>query len=459
MPQVPLPTGFKSIDDFPRLKENLINMMNVGGNKIMQRPGVIQNTTGVADCRGQIKFKDELYQVSGQKLIKILEDTTTLEIGDVEGDEQCVLAVGFTHLVIVVKGGRGYSFDGTTFLEITDPDFVSSIDVAYLNGRYVYIPFDGSPAFFSEAFDPGDIDALSFFDAETQPDKNTGVVNFKNRLYIMGEETVEVFRDTGTGTIPYTRIDGAAIWTGLVAGHTFYANTFVFLGKDKDNNFGIFAIGSGEATRISNPAVDELLNETYTVAELQTCIAQRLQWKGEDIAVFRLPRHTLNFNGAGWWFSASITTFTERQETGNKLKTWRVNYITHCYGEYYVGDVDTNDIGILDDIATDYGDDVEYGFDTFARFARGSYFTVRSLEIDGLAGQASPQRTIGLSVSEDGLTYGDFFYIGMGNTGQYQRRVEWELQGGLGDYENFMGIRIRTTAPVEIATEGLNVVI
>ena len=84
---------------------------------------------------------------------------------------------------------------------------------------------------------------------------------------------------------------------------------------------------------------------------------------------------------------------------------------------------------------------------------------MRALEIDGLAGQDSPEATIGLSVSDDGKLYGDFFYIGMGEIGEYQRRVEWELTGGLGDYENFMGIKIRTTESDEIATHGLNVVI
>jgi len=62
-------------------------------------------------------------------------------------------------------------------------------------------------------------------------------------------------------------------------------------------------------------------------------------------------------------------------------------------------------------------------------------------------------------MSDDGLTYGDFFYIGMGEIGDYQRRISWELPGGLGGYENFAGVRIRTTAPVQIAGEGLNAVI
>jgi len=458
MPQVPLPTSFQSIDDFPRLRENLINMMNVGGNKITQRPGIVSKGNGVAACRGQIKFQDELYQVSGDRLLKIAENGSTVDLGFISGSSECVMAVGFTFLVIVVKGDTAYSWDGSTLLEITDVDFVASNDVTYLNGRWIFIPSDGSPAFFSEALDPNIIGATSFFDAETQPDKNVGVINLRNRLYILGEDTTEVFRDTGTGTIPYQRIDGASIWTGLVAGHTFYGNSFAFLGRDKDNNFGFFQMGSGEAVRISNPAVDELLNDTYTLAELQTCIAQRLQWKGQDIAVFRLPRETICYNG-GWFFMSSIATFEETEFSGNDFVTWRANYITHCYGEYFVGDVATDDIGILDEVATDYGDDVNYGFDTFAKFARGSYFTVNSLEIDGLAGQTSPQATIGLSLSEDGKTYGDFFYIGMGEIGEYQRRVEWELPGGLGDYENFMGVRIRTTSTVEIATEGLNIVI
>lgn len=464
MPSVPLPTGFQSIEEFPRFKESLVNMMNIGTNKVMQRAGVVGTGNAVGACRGQIKFQDELYQVSGTKLVKIAQDGTILQnisddfAIDVSGTAECIMSVGFTFLVIVVRGDRAYAWNNTTFVEITS-NYVPAIDVTYINGRWVFIPADGSPAFFSDALDPTTIGATSFFDAETQPDKNTGIVNLKERLYILGEETIEVFRDTGTGTIPYQRIDGAAIWSGLLAGRTFYGNTFLILGKNKDNNFGIFAIGSGEATRISNSAVDELLNEEYTVEELETCIAQRLQWKGQDIAVFRLPRHTLNFNGIGWWFSSSIATFAETQVSGNLFKTWRVNYITHCYGEYYVGDVATDDIGILTDASTDYGDDIESGFDTFVRAERGSYFTVKSLELDGLAGQTTPERTIGLSVSGDGLTYGDFFYIGMGDTGEYQRRIEWEFPGGLGYYENFMGIRIRTTAPVDIAGEGLNAII
>jgi len=472
--EVPFPTGYKGIEEFPRLRENLINMVNAGGNKVYQRPGILSNTNGLGPCRGQSKFKNELYEVSGTKLIKINEDKTIEDIStafaiDIAGTAECVMVEGFSHLVIIEVthdiNGKGYWYDGTTLEEIQDADFVSAIDVTYMNGRFIYIPYDGQPAFFSQPFAPGDIDTASFFDAETQPDLNTGIRNFKQRLYIMGEDTTEVFRDTGvpvtpSDPVPYARIDGASIWTGLVSGHTLYGQSFAFLGKDKDNNFGIFMMGSGDAPRISDPAIDELLNSFYTVEQLRECTAHRLQWKGLDIAIFRLPFHTLFFNGIGWTFASTIATFEEKIVLSEDFKTWRANYITHCYGEYYVGDEATDDIGVLDEIATDYGEDVTYGIDTYVRGEREAYFTAKSMILDGLTGQVEvglPERTIGLSVSDDGLTYGPMFFEGLGLTGQYRREISWEFPGGLGSYENFMGIRLRTTAPVEFAGEGLSV--
>ncbi len=165
MAELELPTGFTSIKEFPRAKESLINMMNVGKNKLMQRPGVIPFVDSFGPCRGSIKFQDELYQVSGTKLLKIQKDGAVTNISndfviDIAGDAQCVLSVGFTFLVIVVKGDRGYAWDGTTLSEITDPQFISSNDVTYINGRWVFIPSDGSPAFFTDALDPLTIDGF-----------------------------------------------------------------------------------------------------------------------------------------------------------------------------------------------------------------------------------------------------------------------------------------------------------
>ena len=469
--EIPLPTGFKSIAEFPRLKENLHNFINIGGNRIVSRAGVSSvANTGQGPCRGQAKFKNELYQISGTKLIRItsayvVNDISTSVGLDISGSAECETAAGYTYLVIVAKGGRGYAYNESgTLVEISDPDYVDSIDVCYINGKWVFIPADGGPAFVSDPLDPTTIPATGFFDAEFQPDLNKGCENIRNRLYIFGEDTIEVFRDTGTGAQPFVRVEGAAIPAGLVAGktrHTFEGGneTVVFLGKDQDQAFGIYAVGSGAAPKISNEAVDELLNDEYTLAELETCIAQRLNWNKKDIAVFRLPRHTLCFCEGEWTFFTTVASPAEKLLLGQDFKAWRVKYITHCYGEYYTGDDTTDDVGLLSkNTNSDYGEDIDYRIFTFFSMARGSYFTVCSAELDGLAGQITPEATIGLSMSDDGFVYGPRVYIGMGDIGVRERRVCWELMGGLGDYENFAGFQFQTTAAVELAQKSFSIV-
>lgn len=463
---IPFPQGFAAISEFPRLRENLLNLINLGENRIVSRCGIASFATGIGACRGQATFQDELYQISGESLIKIEADGTVTDISTAEalpiaGAAQVRMAAGYTYLVITVKGDRGYAWNGVNLVEITDIDYVDSVDVCYINGRWVFVPEDGSPAFCSDALDPLTINSLAFFDAEDCPDKNIGCENIRNRLYLFGEETTQVFRDTGAGNQPFLPVDGASIQTGLVgsSAKVQYMNTVIFLGKDKFQNYGIFMVGSGEAPRVSNPAVDELLNESYTVDELRECIANRFQWKGSDIAVFRLQRHTLYFVNGNFGFFASLATFEEHQLTGNEYTTWRANYITHCYGEYFVGDVQTDDIGKLADLETDYGAQVHKELQTFARGKRGDFFTAQSLEIDGLTGQATPAGTLGLSVSEDGLLFGPRFYISMGELGRRTQRLVFEMIGGLGFYENFMGIRLHTTSNVEFAAESMTLVV
>jgi len=450
--RVTFPKGLAGLKDFPRKHEGLFNMFNTGRDELLPRPGIDSFAEGVANCRGQHKFKNILYQVSGQKLIQIDRDTTVTELGpiDITSTQETEMDDDFVNLVIVVKGDRGYFYDGATVQEITDPNYITSIDVANISGRSVFIPEDGGPAFFSDEFDPGTIQAASFFDAETQPDFNTGVINLRERLYILGEETCEPFRFTGTGTIPFARIEGGSVWTGYTAGKVFYKNSFAFLGKDKDEGFGFFVMGSGEATRISSPEIDEILNDEneYSIEDLKSCIGNRFQWKGLDAVAFRLPGRTLAFNGVGWVFLESLVD-------GAEIVPWFTKYITHAYGQYYTGQANNAQIGKLSDAATDFGERVEFGFDTYVKGARQDYFTLNSVQLDGLAGQITPEFTVGLEMSDDGQTYGERFYEGLGEVGEVLQQVTWEFPGGLGDYESFAGMRFRTAAPVRISSEGV----
>ena len=91
-----------------------------------------------------------LYQVSGQKLIQIDRDELVTELGptDITSTQETEMDDDFSNLVIVVKGDRGYFYDGAAVQEIVDPNYITSVDVANISGRSVFIPEDGGPAFF-----------------------------------------------------------------------------------------------------------------------------------------------------------------------------------------------------------------------------------------------------------------------------------------------------------------------
>jgi len=454
MPAIPLPTGFTAVTDFPRLRETLVNLFNVG-NGLMRTPGIEAVDTTDGACRGSVFFKNRLYKVFGESLTRIDPNETMTVVGTILGTEEVVMAPGFVYISIVVMGGNGYRFsEGAGLEQTTDAQFVPSRDLAVIKGRTVYVPFDGDPLLFSEVNDPGSI--AGFFDAEDLPDINIGVFNFNNDLHALGEESIQIFRNPAgsSASQPFSPVEGATAQVGYVSGATLFAPSFAFIGKERGESYSIRVMGQGRAPKISNPAIDELLNTEYTIAELLTAIGSSYEWKGYPILCFRLPRHTLCFFNGNWFF----------QESGingaSAPGPWTGNYITFAYGSYYVGDATQARFGKLAAIPTEYGEKLEYSFDTFVRAPRETYFSIRDVELDCLTGQDTPAGTIGLTVSDDGRIWqtDNTIWRSLGEIGAYQQQVAWVgLPGGLGSYESFAGLRIRSTANVDFSAEALDV--
>jgi len=258
MPRVPFPSGFKGEEELPRTSRSLQNCFNNLKGQILSRPGISQLNTTSKVARGQFVWNGALYQVVSETLIKITNTTTGAftTIGTIAGSDVIETAIGFNTAVIVVKNASGaiYTLDksDTIVLISGNANFVPCTSVAHINGRFVYIPFDGDPAFLSDVGAAGTVQVLSFFDAEELPDLNNSVFNFKNTLYIGGTDSFELFRDTGASPNPFARVAGARIINGFIGGLIEYNETFLFIGREKDQDFGIYAIGQGLAPKISN---------------------------------------------------------------------------------------------------------------------------------------------------------------------------------------------------------------
>ena len=453
MTAIPLPTGFNAVTDFPLQRENLINLFNTGSG-LLRRPGIVgQAVASGVGCRGSVVFNGILYKVIGTEFVRVNEDDSLIVKGTISGAADVVMESGFTFISIIAKGGNGYTFNESAGLvQITSPNFRSSIDLTIINSITVYCPADGGPLFFSDPNLPATIGALSFFDAELLPDLNTGCFNFNNDLHGLGADSIEVFRQKGDSVTPFLRVDGAAAQVGYVSGRTLYGPSFAFIGKARGESFSIRIMGQGNAPKISNNAVDEFLNEEYTGAELLAAVGESFEWKGYEILVFHLARHSLALMGGGWFFIESGINGAASPAA------WRGRHISFAYNKYYIGDVSTGDIGILTDIPTEYGEKMEYSLDTFARSKKGVYFSINNLTLSCLTGRATPEGTIGLTISTDGVVWqtDNTVWRGLGKVGAYGLTVDWTMPGGLGTYESFAGIRLRSTANVDFALEALD---
>lgn len=450
MVNVPLPVGYVGIDDLPKQRELLINCINLDGS-IVRTPGIDSLLThSGTGCRGSTTWAvdGKAYFVIGTDLVRVEANETLTTLGTIAGAADCDLVGGQVQLVVLVRGGNAYTYSpGGGLAQITDPNFVPCVSVDYIDGRHVYIPADGSPAIYSEVDDAGTFTALSFFDAEESPDVNRFIINVQNQLFIMGEESTEMFISTGDADAPFSRSGGQRIDYGYAAGGVRFANTYCFIGRQRSQSYAIYVKETGGAQEISNAVVNEDLNG-YTKEQIEAVRVNRFKWYGKELLAWSFHDKTYVFCEGNW-------IFMDSDLNGTEAGPWRVNGVAFANGKYYVGDRETGNIGVLSESPSEYGEQIEYQFDTYVRAQRGQYMTPSSLEADVLAGQNAT--TIGLSLSRDGRIRGDYHYRGLGSTGHYQRRIRWNPSGGLGRYESYMGISIRGTGKVQFSAEGLYV--
>ncbi len=471
MPRIPLPEGLVGSERLPHTRRSLTNCFNNGEGQIVPIPGItLLNTTGKV-ARGQFVWNGSLYQVVSEALIKITNTDTgafTVNGTPIAGNENIVTAVGFNTAVILVPGGDIYTLDKSdnVVLISTKPNFVPSDSVAHIDGRFVYIPSDGDPAFFSDVGDAGSVQAASFFDAEELPDLNEVTFNLNNTLYIGGTDSFELFRNTGASPNPFQRLTGARISAGYIGGLIEYNRTFFFIGRLKDQDFGIFAIGQGEAPKISDEPIDIILTG-YNEEELSQAVAGRFIWRGFDIVTFTLKRDSFGFFNGNWF---KLDTLVNDQP-----EIWQGGFVTQLAGKYYTAFGEN--IGRLDLINTIYGQPISKTIDVGFEQEDNDFFTCQSLgvgisqgfnetnivSVGGFSNGFSngfavvtmvvEDKTVGLFMSRDNVTYGPGIFRDVGQLGQYSNHLEWNYPGGLGIYDGFMGMRITTTQDIVFSVD------
>ncbi len=453
MPQIPMPPGFVGVENLPKSRQTLMNCFNNQQGAVIARPGIetISNLGTVA--RGQFVWNGALYEVVGTTLIKItnVETGTFTTIGTIAGNTLVESAVGFTAAVLVVRGGEIYSLDTSdTLTDISgNANYEPSDAVTFIDARFVFIPSNGAnPAFFTDA-NALTVGASNFFDAEELPDQNTTTFNLRNTLYIAGTDSFELFRNTGATPVPFSRLTGARLDYGYIGGLVFYNDTYAFVGRERDQDPGIYLVSQGRAIKISNERVDLILSQ-HTLEQLSRAVGNRFKWRGYDILTITLTNASFGFFN-GQWFE--LTTIIE-----GEILPWNGGFIDQFEGTYYSASGTL--FGKIENIDTEFGNKIPRIIDVAFQHPDNDFFACQSVSLqisqgfDGGPGDDVPG-TVGLALSRNNVEYGEYLFRDLGALGDYTDHLEWNYPGGLGTYDGFMGLRIYTTQSVDFNSNGL----
>lgn len=413
-------------------------------------PGLkLLDTLGTGPIRAvyAVSLSNCVYVVSGAQIYKL--DATLLNpvlVGTM------LTTTGFVSIadngasagqIVFVDGAYGYSSNlvGTPVLtQITSANFYPASTVSFQDGYFIFCQTGTSYFFLSDLYS---VNFLPLNMANKSGDSDILVATITNNraLYLLGQNTVEVWWDTGlSGSTPFSRQDGKFMQTGCLAAGTVVrlAGTVMFLGSNPQGGAIVYEMQNDQPVRVSTNAVEFSIQNAGILSQLSTATAYGWQIEGHYFYTLNIP----NLNTT-WTYDVSSSLWIEQQSNingniGRHLGSCHTFYL----GNHIIGDYQSNNI-------------YTYDFNTFTddnypitRIRQSPHIAqslnrifYKLLEIDLQPGTAitngtsnAMNPTCSLEISNDGgNTFGNPIVASMGKTGKYFNRVRFQRLGSSRD--------------------------
>lgn len=183
-------------------------------------PGLkLAGTAGTGPWRSNlVEWDGALYGVSGDTLYKINSALSSTSIGTLNTSGGRVEIVAGRQYLMLVDGGDGYTYDGTTFAAISDPDLPGNpTHCSYLDGRFI-VNDSGSDRFYiSSISDPTSWGALDYASAESSGDDILAFTATYKDLYFIGSKTTQVYYNSGNQAFTFDPYPNGTLDVGIQA--------------------------------------------------------------------------------------------------------------------------------------------------------------------------------------------------------------------------------------------------
>jgi hypothetical protein len=140
--------------------------------------------------------------------------------------------------------------------------------VRYLDGFLLFNKPGTQQFYITGALDLA-VDALDFASAEAVPDLLVSLMVDHREIWLFGENSTEVFSNTGNADFTFERINGATLEVGCAAKHSpaKLDNSIVWLGSDERGDAMVWRAQGYQPVRISTHALEEELRTYGTISD------------------------------------------------------------------------------------------------------------------------------------------------------------------------------------------------
>lgn len=408
---------------------------------LLGTPGLtLFSTLTGGGVRGSLKFnKAQSIVVVGGNVYSVDTSGNGTLIGAIVNRTTPVCMASNGTTVMLVTGPEGYVITPnvlptlSTVVPISNTAFIGADRVDYINGYFVFNQ-PGTGRFQISGLFANTIDPLDFATAEGSPDLLISLMANHLEIWLFGENSTEIFFDSGNVLFPFERIQGAFIEMGCAAKNSpaKSVDTLFWLSAD-DRGQGIVVKAVGyQPQRISTHAVE------YAIAQysrIDDAIGYTYQQEGHTFYVLTFPT-----GNATWVYDSNTQLWHERawrNPADGSLNRHRSNCQMAFAGKIIVGDWESGKLYSFNLDAYDDNGDILPAIRQTAHQASpdDTWQFFHRLWIDletgvGLnSGQGSDPQVM-LEWSDDGgHSFPNQMWASAGKIGEFRRRVNFRRLG------------------------------
>ncbi len=379
--------------------------------------------------------------------------TTTLTVTAITSGSlslgQTIQGSGVTSGTIITSLGTGTGGTGTytlnksqtvgsttlyalnwTVLPSTDGAFEGGSSVDIVDNYFVYNDPDTQQWAASDLLSPL-TNPLSFASKDGAPDDLVSLIVDHREVYLLGEQSSEVWVDVGSQPFPFQRIPGTSTQHGIVAKNSMarVGNSFAYVSRNIRGQGMVVQMNGYTPVRISTHAVENTLVNQY----IDDAIAWTYQLEGHECYVVTFP--TLNLT---WVYDVSTNMWHKWLYTNNlnQYERHRGNCCAVFQGKVLVGDYDNGQIYQLDpNNYTDNGQKVRRlrRCPHIVTDLQRQFFDELQIQFQPGVGLQTgtgqnPQAMLRWS-NDGGSTWSNEQWVSIGKVGRYLNRAIWRRLG------------------------------